>query len=131
MEKQSNSHPSMRALQAVDRRLGPLAGLLLRPLALGRRRSSGSVRRLLVIKFWGLGSLQLATPAIRALRRQHPEDPEIPRFSRAGKLEQREQRESVNSVNSVNSVSTSFRVFGEEGEMMVCDCPEGEDEVRP
>jgi lipopolysaccharide heptosyltransferase II len=72
MEEQANSHPSMRALQAIDRRLGPLAGLLLRPLALGRRRSSGSVRRLLVIKFWGLGSLQLATPAIRALRRQHP-----------------------------------------------------------
>ncbi len=72
MEQQANSRPLMRALQAVDRRLGPLAGLLLRPLALGRRRSSDSVSRLLVIKFWGLGSLQLATPAIRALRRQYP-----------------------------------------------------------
>jgi len=62
----------MRTLQAVDRRLGPLVGLLLRPLAFLRRRPADPVLRLLVIKFWGLGSLQLATPALRALRRQHP-----------------------------------------------------------
>jgi len=72
MEEQTRSHPSMRALQAIDRRLGPLASLLLSPLALMRRRDSGSARRVLVIKFWGLGSLQLATPAVHALRRQHP-----------------------------------------------------------
>ena len=62
----------MRALQAVDRRLGPLAGLLLRPAALFRRRIQGSARRLLVVKFWGIGSLQLATPAVHALRLRHP-----------------------------------------------------------
>ena len=63
----------MRALQTVDRRLGPLAGLLLRPAALFRRRAQSSVRRLLVIKFWGIGSLQLATPAVHALRLRHPQ----------------------------------------------------------
>jgi len=62
----------MRTLQAVDRRLGPLAGLLLRPLSLLRRRSKATSRGILVIKFWGLGSLQLASPAVRALRREHP-----------------------------------------------------------
>ena len=62
----------MRTLQAVDRRLGPLASLLLRPLALLRRRPAASPRDILVIKFWGLGSLQLASAAVSALRREHP-----------------------------------------------------------
>ena len=75
MEKQGHHRPHMRALQAADRRLGPLAGILLRPLALLRRRKPGPAQRLLVIKFWGLGSLQLATPALRALRRRHPSAP--------------------------------------------------------
>jgi lipopolysaccharide heptosyltransferase II len=62
----------MRALQALDRGLGPAASFLLKPLALLRRSSAAHTERLLVIKFWGLGSLQLATPAIQALRRRHP-----------------------------------------------------------
>jgi len=73
MDVSSASHPAMRALQAVDRRLGPLVSLLLRPLVFLRRRDRGDVRRVLMIKFWGLGSLQLATPAVLALRHQHPE----------------------------------------------------------
>jgi len=73
MENSAASHPPMRALQAIDRRLGPVVSFLLRPLTLFRRRERDRVRRVLVIKFWGLGSLQLATPAIHALRRQHPE----------------------------------------------------------
>ena len=62
----------MRTLQAVDRQLGPLASLILRPLALLRRPSPATPRDILVIKFWGLGSLQLASAAVRALRREHP-----------------------------------------------------------
>jgi lipopolysaccharide heptosyltransferase II len=63
----------MPALQAIDQRLGPLVSFLLRPLTFIRRRQPARVRRVLVIKFWGLGSIQLATPALRALRRRHPE----------------------------------------------------------
>ena len=62
----------MRALQAIDRLIGPVASLLLKPITLFRRREEGKVERFLVIKFWGLGSLQLATPAIEALRRRYP-----------------------------------------------------------
>ena len=62
----------MRSLQAIDRRLGPVASFLLRPIALLRRRPPATIQRVLVIKFWGIGSIQLATPALQALRRQHP-----------------------------------------------------------
>ena len=72
MESSPPTRPPMRALQAIDRLLGPVASLLLKPITLFRRREEGRVERLLVIKFWGLGSLQLATPAIEALRRRHP-----------------------------------------------------------
>lgn len=63
----------MKRLQRADRALGDPAFRLLRPL-LGacRRRPAGAARRVLLIKFWGLGSLQLMTPAVRALRRRHP-----------------------------------------------------------
>ena len=73
MEERAQRQPSMRVLQAIDRRLGPLAALFLRPLALLRRRLLGEPQNILMIKFWGLGSLQLATPAARALRRVHPD----------------------------------------------------------
>jgi lipopolysaccharide heptosyltransferase II len=42
-----------------------------RVLRLLLRRPAG--RDLLLIKFWGLGSLQLLTPAVSTLRRRHPE----------------------------------------------------------
>jgi len=73
MDAPGANHPPMRTLQAIDRRLGPVASFLLRPLTLFRRQARARVARVLVIKFWGLGSLQLATPAIRSLRQQHPE----------------------------------------------------------
>jgi len=63
----------MRTLQAVDRYLGPLVSALLRPLVLLRGSEGSRVHRVLVIKFWGLGSLSLATPAVRALRKRHPQ----------------------------------------------------------
>ena len=80
----------MHRLQAVDHRLGPLCCSLARPLAgLLRRKGRGgwrpwgqkaqrrqvpeAARRVLCVKFWGLGSLQLLTPAARTLRERHPE----------------------------------------------------------
>lgn len=66
---------SMKRLQQADRFLGGPAFLVLRPLRglLRRRGREGTgPQRVLAIKFWGLGSLQLMTPAIRTLRRRHP-----------------------------------------------------------
>jgi len=78
----------MRRLQALDRRLGPpLCALVALPRraaravrgwrdAWDRRRGAlrppAPARRVLVIKFWGLGSLTLLTPALAALRQRHP-----------------------------------------------------------
>ncbi len=63
----------IQRLQAVDQRLGRIVCAGLAPLrALGRRRARGAPREILLIKFWGLGSLQLLTPAVAALRRRHP-----------------------------------------------------------
>ncbi|MBK8180921.1 MAG: glycosyltransferase family 9 protein [Planctomycetes bacterium] len=65
----------MRALQRVDKRLGPLVCLALQPLRWARpllRPQRSPARRVLVIKFWGVGSLQLLTPSVVHLRRRHP-----------------------------------------------------------
>lgn len=64
----------MKSLQAADRALGRVACTLLQPLRWPRplRRRRGPVERVLLIKFWGLGSLQLLTPAVRSLRLRHP-----------------------------------------------------------
>ena len=64
----------MKTLQAVDQALGLAACVLLQPLRLTRwlRRTEPEVERVLLVKFWGLGSLQLLTPAVRALRKRHP-----------------------------------------------------------
>ncbi|MEO0652126.1 MAG: glycosyltransferase family 9 protein, partial [Planctomycetota bacterium] len=51
--------------------LGRLACGLLQPLRFLRRRRR-RVERVLVIKFWGIGSLSLLTPAVGSLRRRHP-----------------------------------------------------------
>ena len=58
----------MKALQRADQALGVAACALLQPLRLVRAREAEyPPKRVLVIKFWGLGSLQLLTPAIAAL----------------------------------------------------------------
>lgn len=63
----------MKALQRADKLLGLLACALLQPYKLVRERPvDGPARKVLVIKFWGVGSLQLLTPAIATLRRRHP-----------------------------------------------------------
>jgi heptosyltransferase-3 len=64
---------SMHALQRVDSALGGVACALLQPLrCLPTRASEHPSRKVLAIKFWGLGSLQLLTPAVASLRRKHP-----------------------------------------------------------
>lgn len=65
----------MKRLQRVDQRLGVVACALLQPLRWLRRRPRGAEvpRRILCIKFWGLGSLQMLTAAARHLREAHPD----------------------------------------------------------
>jgi len=71
---QSQPKIPMKALQRADVVLGRLACLCLSPFArLGSRRAGRPTRRILVIKFWGIGSIQLLTPAARALRERHPD----------------------------------------------------------
>jgi lipopolysaccharide heptosyltransferase II len=64
---------SMKALQRADKLLGLVACTALQVLKLVRERPVDSpAHKVLAIKFWGIGSLQLLTPAIATLRRRHP-----------------------------------------------------------
>lgn len=68
----------MQRLQRADKRLGWLVCMLLQPLRWFRQRAGrpraadADLERVLLIKFWGIGSLVLLTPAVRALRQRHP-----------------------------------------------------------
>lgn len=65
----------MKRLQAADQRLGWLVCALLQPWRLWRRArrvEERAPRRILCVKFWGIGSLQMLTPAAEHLRRTHP-----------------------------------------------------------
>ena len=70
----------IQLLQRADRLLGLPASLCLQPLRWARAlRAQGDesvdqqAERVLIVKFWGLGSLQLMTPAVRSLRARHPQ----------------------------------------------------------
>ncbi len=66
----------MKRLQAADQVLGIALCALLQPvrwLRALRRAPATASRDILLIKFWGIGSLQLLTPAVAALRRRHPD----------------------------------------------------------
>lgn len=67
----------MQRLQTADRFLGRLVCTALQPWRwlrrVGRPSEDRPVQRVLMIKFWGIGSLQLLTPAVTTLRRRHPE----------------------------------------------------------
>jgi lipopolysaccharide heptosyltransferase II len=69
----------MHALQRADQRLGWLFCAALQPVRWLRRPVRGVLPRraprgrILCIKFWGVGSLQLLTPSVRTLRRRHPD----------------------------------------------------------
>jgi ADP-heptose:LPS heptosyltransferase len=67
--------PTIRRLQIADRVLGPAACLFLQPLRwtrCGGAPARKNFPRLLLIKFWGIGSLQHLGPAVRELRRREP-----------------------------------------------------------
>jgi ADP-heptose:LPS heptosyltransferase len=63
----------IQTLQRIDRRLGPLAEAVLQPLRWMPRRPPTRTDRVLVVKFWGLGSITLLGPAVRVLRRRFPD----------------------------------------------------------
>lgn len=64
----------MRRLQAVDKRLGWVVCALAQPLGWlrGARSPAAEPARVLCIKFWGIGSLQMLTAAALRLRSAHP-----------------------------------------------------------
>lgn len=64
----------MKRLQQADKFLGLLACAALQPLKLLRARSprASAPEKVLLVKFWGIGSLQLLTPAVSTLRRDLP-----------------------------------------------------------
>ncbi len=64
---------SLRVMKWVDHWLGlPLCVAASAVCALGRRRPLGEPRAIVVAKFFGLGSILLATPLVRALRARYP-----------------------------------------------------------
>lgn len=67
-------HLPMKRLQSADKILGRVACVLLQPVRWVRWASRARTDRqnILLIKFWGIGSLQLLTPAVATLRRAHP-----------------------------------------------------------
>src|SRR5690349_3942129 len=63
----------MQRLQRADKFLGAAACAFLQPLRLLRTsRSPRCPGTILLVKFWGIGSLQMLTPAVAALRERHP-----------------------------------------------------------
>src|SRR6185503_1926652 len=76
------SRPQIQAIQLmrrIDQYLGPpicFALAVLKSLAQTLRRPpvapAAEIENVLVIKFWGMGSIVLATPALRALKKAYP-----------------------------------------------------------
>lgn len=63
----------INTMKRMDQYLGSLLCILLTPL---RRflppRKPGEIKKILVVKFWGMGSILLASPALKALKRKFP-----------------------------------------------------------
>ena len=62
----------------IDRRVGPVVCAILLGVKrlLGRRRSASApeeVRKVLLLKMWGMGSIVLASPLLARLRSRHPD----------------------------------------------------------
>ncbi len=76
----ADPRPSRRRFEIalwIDRRIGPLlcAILLGAKRLFGRRRSAPppeAVRRILLLKMWGMGSVVLASPLLAKLRSRYP-----------------------------------------------------------
>lgn len=72
---------SIRVMRRIDQYLGPPICLALGIVNAWAQRlrpprravTETGIRKALVIKFWGMGSIVLATPALRALKRAHPD----------------------------------------------------------
>ncbi len=67
-------HLPMKRLQSADKVLGRIACVVFQPLRWARRAAgpTNGAENILLIKFWGIGSLQLLTPAVATLRRAYP-----------------------------------------------------------
>src|SRR5207253_9143413 len=68
---------AFRIMRRIDQYLGPPICLLLGALKflvdrIRPRAGAREIRQVLVIKFWGLGSIVLSTPALRALKKKYP-----------------------------------------------------------
>jgi len=68
---------SLQLAKVLDRVAGGAALRALRPLRtledmLGRYGPRGPVRRIAVVKFWGVGNVALLLPVLRSLRRRYP-----------------------------------------------------------
>ncbi len=65
----------IRIAKLLDARLGRLALRSAALLGMGpdQKRHPSACRRILFIKFWGIGSIVLSEPAVRRLRRLHPQ----------------------------------------------------------
>lgn len=86
----------------MDRTLGiPLCWMLGAVMAFRRKRRPGAVRRILVIKFFGLGSIVLATPALSLLRKRFPDARiEFLTFSANGPL--LERISLIDAIHTIN-----------------------------
>jgi lipopolysaccharide heptosyltransferase II len=62
-------------LRALDRLLGDFFVFIKPPKCVLREKTikSKAIRRILVIKFWGLGSILLMTPTLKALKTRYPQ----------------------------------------------------------
>ena len=69
---------AFRLMRRIDQYLGPPICLLLGAAKFlvdrirARAGGAGEIRKVLVVKFWGLGSIVLSTPALRALKKKYP-----------------------------------------------------------
>jgi ADP-heptose:LPS heptosyltransferase len=80
MMKDRPSFPPIRLMRRIDQfvgtplcfALGLLKSIKERLSARGRGEPPRQITKVLVIKFWGMGSIVLTTPALRALKRAYP-----------------------------------------------------------
>ncbi|MFH1905661.1 MAG: glycosyltransferase family 9 protein [bacterium] len=61
-------------MKRMDQYFGPLICMLLSPLRkFLPAKKTGEIRKILIIKFWGMGSIMLASPALKSIKKKFPE----------------------------------------------------------